>query len=378
MEITLEAFGGTASPQTNSVANVRTVAAEYYVDFDAFDSRVELLFSAIGKIASCPGGAPVLEVWATSTESDASGGGTLLGTLSLSVAGTGGVFVGVNGRMDIDNPGGSKFVVFTTRAGLAGDGTTPVQLSFYGLLLSVSGPAGDSCNVTTTPLVRLIKGAKLLADKVNDDSVTEDTWTEWVNDGVESLWGYVSTFFADHFYSTVDFSLAGGIGGNTYDVTTIPAGDFRRVRLLERDPDTAQRRRVRGFNFVEKDNGAGSAALWAMNLAPDVRAKLMGNLLMLEPYERAGGNYRLHYVSRHPKLVTNCDALLPSVDQWAEYVKVFAAMKALGVEESDDNPQARRMLAIKQEIADTAAERDDGQPGVIADTEDMGGNGWWR
>ncbi|HTJ24137.1 MAG TPA: hypothetical protein VL383_17180, partial [Gemmatimonadaceae bacterium] len=292
MEITLEAFGGTASPQTNSVANVRTVAAEYYVDFDAFDSRVELLFSAIGKIASCPGGAPVLEVWATSTESDASGGGTLLGTLSLSVAGTGGVFVGVNGRMDIDNPGGSKFVVFTTRAGLAGDGTTPVQLSFYGLLLSVSGPAGDSCNVTTTPLVRLIKGAKLLADKVNDDSVTEDTWTEWVNDGVESLWGYVSTFFADHFYSTVDFSLAGGIGGNTYDVTTIPAGDFRRVRLLERDPDTAQRRRVRGFNFVEKDNGAGSAALWAMNLAPDVRAKLMGNLLMLEPYERAGGNYR--------------------------------------------------------------------------------------
>lgn len=374
MNITLEAFGGMSFQ--NNAAIVRTAAAEYFVDFDLFDSRLDLEFSAVGKIAACAGGAPVFEVWASTTSGDVSGTGTLLGTLTLSTAGTGGVFVGVEGRLQIANPGGQKYVTFTTHAGLLIDGVTHVSLQFRGLLLGISAPDGDSCNVTTTPLVRLRNGAKKLAGKENDLSVTDDTWDEWINEGVESLWAIVSTYFADHFFAHVDFTLAGGLGGSSYDVTTIPAGDFRRVRMLERDPDTSQRGRVTGFNFNQKDDGAASAARWAPNWAPDIRGKIMGNLLLVEPYERAGGNYRLYYIPRHPKLVVACDALLPVIDQWAEYPKVFAAMKGLGVEESDDNPQARRMLALKEEIANTAAERDDGQAGVIADVEDMGGGGW--
>lgn len=375
MILTLEAFGGTATPQTNAIANVRTVAAEYFVDFDLFDDRIDLVFSAVGQVAACVGGGPVLEVWANTSSGDASGSGTLLGTLTLPTTGTGGLFVGYDGRLDIDNPGGERYVTFTTRAGLLVDGTTPVALTFRGLLLGISAPDGDSCDVTTTPLIRLRNGAKKLADKVNDLSVDDDTWDEWVNDGVESLWACVSTYFADHFFAQVDFTLAGGVGGNSYDVRTIPAADFRRVRMLERYPDTGQRGRVRGFSFVEKDNGAG-ASPWASDWAPDVRGKIMGNTILLEPYERAGGPYRLYYVPKHPKLVLPCDALDAAVDQYAEYVKVFAAMKALGVEESDDHPQATRLLAIRQEIAETAAERDDGQPGGIADVEDQGGGFW--
>ena len=113
----------------------------------------------------------------------------------------------------------------------------------------------------TTATTALDRQPLLLAEKVNDLSILDTTWNEWINDGIESLWAGVTTYFQDHLMATVDFSLAGGIGGNTYDVTSIVAKDFRRARFLERDPDTQQRRRVRGFNMNEKDDGVG-ASTW--------------------------------------------------------------------------------------------------------------------
>ncbi len=375
MNITLEAYG----PPTliaNATASARNIAAEFFVDFTQFDTQIAFYLSALAQIAAAPTQSAIIEAWASTTEGDASGTGTLLGQLTVPAGGTGGVTIGIDGTMVIANPGGEKYVTFTTRAGL--NGGAGVTLSFRGLLLSIDGPDGDTCNVATTPLIRLRKGAQLLSDSVNDLSIAQTTWDEWVNDGIESLWAMVTTFFADHFYASYSFALAGGIGGNILDVTTIPAGDFRRVRMLEFAPDTQQRRRVRGFNFNEKDEGAGMGQ-WVGIWAPDIRMRLMGQKIIIEPYERAAGNYRLYYVPRHPRLVGNCDALDPAIDQWAEYVKIFGAMKRLGVEESSQDPLALRLAGIAKEIAETAADRNDGQPDVIADTEDMsgwGGRGW--
>lgn len=234
----------------------------------------------------------------------------------------------------------------------------------------------DNCSTPTTPLITLRNGAKELADKVNDASVSDITWNVWINQGVESLWSLVSTAFADHFFKTFDFTLAGGVGGNILDVSTVPTtatGDFRRVRMIEWNPDTSSRLKIRSFNWNEKDarKGAPASTIWCSFR----RYRLMGQKLYVEPYEQSAGPYRLYYIPGPQTLTLTCDALDPAVDEWAEYPMVFAAMKALGKEESDDSQLSNRIQALKAEILDAAASRNDGDADTIADVEGGGNNG---
>lgn len=373
MNISLSAFGGVSATQTNAIAATRTAAAEFFVNFDQFDSRLSLFLSGIASTAATPTQAPIIEAWATSVEGDASGTASLLGTLTLPLVGVGSL-TGFDSTVIVDNPGGEKYVVFTTRAGL--NGAAPVTLSFRSLVLSMDAPDADVCPLAkTTTLIKLRNGAKEIADKVNDASVSDATWNVWINQGVASLWSLVSTAFADHFFKTYDFTLTGGSAGNILDVSTLPDADFRRIRMIEWMPDTGSRRRVRAFNWDEKDARTASyaQALWC-NIR---RYRLMGQKLYVEPYEQASGPYRLYYIPAPATLSLTCDALDPAVDEWAEYPMVFAAMKALGKEESDDSQPGRRLADLKAEILDAAATRNAGDVDVIADVESGSGGGYW-
>jgi hypothetical protein len=217
-------------------------------------------------------------------------------------------------------------------------------------------------------------GAKELADKVGDASVSDITWNLWINQGIESLYKTLAKLYPDTFFKTVDFTLAGGAGGNSFDVRTIPDADYGFIRYVERDPGTTNRRRVRRFNLAEKDAavGARNLSIWC----PTRRYRKMGNELFVEPYEQAAGNYRLYYVPRPAPLAETCDAVDAAIDPWAEYPQVFAAMKALGKEESDTGPLATRMRELKAEIQFAATDDDEGESDVIADVEDFGDDRW--
>jgi hypothetical protein len=239
----------------------------------------------------------------------------------------------------------------------------------------------DDCDEPTTTLITMRNGAKELADKVDDDSVSDTTWNLWINQGVEDLWKKIVEATGDAFLATHDFTLAGGVGGNSFDVTTIPARDFRRLRLLELNPDTANRRRIRPFNLVEKDDGVAGSR-WG-NFDPqtwdrDRRYRRMGNSIYVERYELAAGAYRVYY---EPKalaapLAETCDHLPDVLDEWAEYPQVFAAMKALGKEESDPGYLPTRLAEMRADIATLKGEPDDdADASTIADVEDGGPSG---
>lgn len=364
MNVTLSAFGGLLMGVTNATA-ADVVDAEWAVDFDAFGDRLTVELSAIINIAANPGNA-ALCLRSSLTQGDAAG--AILAQITPPAGGTGGE-TKLFALVSVANPGGQRYVTLTSRGG-----TGPVSIAYRGALAPIEGPDGDYCNVATTPLIRLRNGAKELADKVDDPSVTDDTWDVWVNQGVEALWALVATAFSDQFFKTFNFSLVGGVGGNSLDVTTITDGDFRRVRFVEVNPDTGARRRVRGFNFNEKNAGVGAlnAALWC----PLRRYRLMGQKLIVEPYEQAAGAYRLYYVPKPTFLALRCDALDPALDPWAEFPMVFAAMKALGKEESDTGPLGVRLGELKAEIEVAAATRDDGEADVIADVEGTDGGTW--
>ena len=223
-------------------------------------------------------------------------------------------------------------------------------------------------------LVTIRDGAQQLSDKVGDLSVTTGTWNDWINQGVQSLWSLVANAFADHFFKTYDFSLVGNEGGNVLDVTAI--GDFRRVRFLEVYPGTTQRRRVRGFNFDDKDIGAGGGIISQMWCAWR-RYRLMGSKLYVEPFEQAGAPYRLYYLPKPTTLVADGDTMDPNVEEWWEYVICFAALKALGKEETDPGAVGLDFQRVKNEIIASAPSRDQGQSDRIADVEDGDeGLGW--
>lgn len=100
--------------------------AEWVVNFARYGARVRVRFSWIGKIAACvtAGGLTLL---ASSVEGATAG--TQLVDVTLPLPGTAGALVGVSGYADLDNPGGTKFVVMTSRAGADGGGA-PVTLTY--------------------------------------------------------------------------------------------------------------------------------------------------------------------------------------------------------------------------------------------------------
>lgn len=367
--VTFSAFGPTASPGSNATTAV-VVAAEWAFDFDQLGPTLSVFMAGLQQIAANAGGGGI-QLRYSSVAGDT--GGTVIASVVAPPGGTGGVLVAATSVIAFANPGGTKYLTFTTQGA-----TGPTTLTFRGLLAVFSTDAIDDCPVTaTTRLIQMRLTAKTLADKLSDTSISDDSWDGFINDGIEDGWKRIVEATGDAFLKNVDFTLAGGITGNTYDVTTIPAGDFRRVKFLEVDPTLPQRRRVKPFNFLEKDRGSARPNPVMRIWDSDRRYRRMGNLIYVERYEIAAGNYRLWYIPSTPKLVNKCDALPVVLDEWAEYFPIFAAMKALGIEESDPGALPTRLQELRDDIAALKGEPDDdADASTIADVEDEEGNGW--
>ena len=364
------ALGAPGSPVTNAVAASR-VEAEWMLDFDQMGPTLTVFASALMQIAVNAGAANVT-VRTSLIEGDTAG--AVLVSIPAPGSGTGGVILGQTAIAQVTNPGGKRYVTFTSSAA-----TGPTSLSFRGLFAVVTAAEAGCASSVNTPLVALNLGARVLADKVNDASISSDTWNQWVNQGIESLWSKVVAALADSFFATAPFTLAGGVGGNSFDVTTIPAGDFRHVKLVEWQPNTVNRTRLKAFNFAEKDRGAALARTAGVVWDQRRRYRLMGNQLFVEPYEVSQGSYLLYYTPKTPTLALKCDALPDVLQPYAEYPMLFAAIKGLGQEESDPGVLQQRMADILADIVTLAPSRDDNESDVIADVEEDGDDrgGFW-
>lgn len=69
----------------------------------------------------------------------------------------------------------------------------------------------------------LIDSSQMLSDKRNDASLAPADWLTMVNWSIKSLWRFVSSLDPDWYFSQLDFTLAGGVGGSTFDLTTVQA-----------------------------------------------------------------------------------------------------------------------------------------------------------
>lgn len=130
--LTLNSFGLT--PITNNAPGALRQDSEWYVNLSQFSARIVVRLSAVAKITATDVAA-YLAVWASATEGDISGTGSLLAQLSTPLAGTAGVYAGYAIELTTGNPGGVLYVGLTSRAGTLASVAT--QLNYYGALIQI-------------------------------------------------------------------------------------------------------------------------------------------------------------------------------------------------------------------------------------------------
>jgi hypothetical protein len=216
----------------------------------------------------------------------------------------------------------------------------------------------------------LIALAEQDADAVSDDAA-DAGWDVWEKAAVESLWKLLVSNFRDLYYSTFNFSLTGTASGSILDVS-VSVPTMRTLLGIDLNPDTNLRRRVPSRPFVNRNDGAFApyTSFWTdVPWAADREYMLQGRKLIVAPYERASGNYRLHY-RPGPTIPTDRNTVLDvEMEPYSEYLASFMARRALAKEESDTSVVDARLLEIKQEIMEAGVRNDDAGAIAIADTE---------
>lgn len=143
---------------------------------------------------------------------------------------------------------------------------------------------------------QLIAAAKEGADLTNvTDYVTDAQWVSWLNDGSRELHRFVTNKFRATYYRTYDFTIAAGDSQ-----VTLPS-NFWRLRGLDLDAGTIQRRSVLPFNFAERNSHQRDyLRMFGPTLfAADRYYNVLGSrLLQIQPEEHAAGSYRLYYVPK--------------------------------------------------------------------------------
>jgi hypothetical protein len=212
-------------------------------------------------------------------------------------------------------------------------------------------------------LAEMRDGAKELADLTDTDFVTDARWNVWVNQGVKRLFGLVATAFAEHFFEEHDFTLTSTEDGARFDLGDLDS-PFMFARGVDKDPGTANACPVRRFNFSERNSSTSKTRL--LRWVPDRTYRVMGSVLMVQPWQQAAGNYRLYYVGRPALLVDDDDTIPDVLELWSEFVEIFAALKALGKEETDTGDLGAQLGLIRADIELQASTRDEGEPDTIA------------
>lgn len=218
-------------------------------------------------------------------------------------------------------------------------------------------------------IATLILAAKENADKVNDDQIDDAEWTRHIRNAIIELHGWVANAYRDTFYASQNFTIAAG--SNSFDLTTLPAPGFRRVKGIDSDPDTLNRMALRPYTFHERASYMGYALAWwgvpfhAIPWVPNRRYHVLGTTIQIQPQELAAGNYRLYYVPA-PTLPTGPTDILwtldPELERWAEYIEVAAGRRGLWKEESDTRATLDvRLKELRGDILDDAEQDENPQ-----------------
>ena len=211
------------------------------------------------------------------------------------------------------------------------------------------------------------------ADLENSQFVTTDELDVYINQSVSELYDLlVASYGSDYFLAEYAFSTV--IGQEDY---ALPY-NFYRLRGLDLTVNGINYT-IERFMFRERNRWQSASPVLVYNSnIPNIRYRIVGTNIRLQPEPAAVYAFTLHYVPTAMRLISTTDTIESEiVDGWSEYIVLDAAIKCLNKEESDTTGLSARLERMRERIM-SMAERDEGEPERVVDVHDLQGDHWGR
>jgi hypothetical protein len=207
--------------------------------------------------------------------------------------------------------------------------------------------------------------AKDLCDMVGNSFVADTTWTRWLNDGIEGLYRIAVKRNVGAFQTKT---------ASPYIVLTSASNQiakpatFRRLIGVTMDPGSASlRRSLPKLQMGERDSGG---------LLGPRAYHVVGQNIEIEPFQICAGTYQLHFVAGPTILAADVDLIDTVLEPFDEYATTWAAIRALGKEESDNRGLYKDLEASATDIDEFFAILDGDDPSTIVDADETGPSYW--
>lgn len=221
-----------------------------------------------------------------------------------------------------------------------------------------------------TTLEQLRQQARQRADMENSEFVEDSELDLYINDSLKELYDLLVSKFEDYYVEDpLPFTLAQGV--SSYALPT----NFYKLLGVDRstggDPnDNDSWYVLRPFSWEDRNNQRNADRY--RGIYPNVKYRVMGNLLRMTPTDQAQGLYRMWYVPSCGTLVDDTDEVQVQMDRWIVYVVTDVAIKMLAKEESDISALVMQKRDLAKRIEDMAQNRDAGETQRVTDVSRSG------
>jgi hypothetical protein len=287
-------------------------------------------------------------------------------------------------------------VVATPTTNYYADSAVQIGTLYYYSVASVSasGTSGYSPS-SPTSIVPCAPGqinlgylryqARLRADMLKSNFVTNDEWNFMLNNSIMELYDILVAKFGEDYFlappliiqstSALSYLLP---NGTNYPVNGSPAPACFKVYGVDFNSYGAQVNNTQGWISMSRFNWAdhnkynillGAASNNVSGQYCSFQYREMGDQIYIIP-SNSGQYFRLWYVPVNPQLLLDTDMMPFGYSAWWEYPVIDAAAKALEKRQMFDQAQAlmNRKSALEIRIETTAANRDVGQPNTSTNT----------
>lgn len=217
---------------------------------------------------------------------------------------------------------------------------------------------------------------------VNSEFCSNAELNSYINQSLYELYDLLTQKYGDNYYFSTSSTFT---TDGTSDTYALPNDFFKLFGVdLQSTASPTGWLTLKRFNVAERNKWA-APGYQATRGVTNLRYTLRGGYIWLAPIPAGGQTLRLLYAPKMTELSADGDSFA-GVSGWDEYAVVDAAIKAKDKEESDTSVLLARKQALIQRIESAAENRDAGQPGRIADTQNanygwIAGDdiygGWW-
>jgi hypothetical protein len=208
------------------------------------------------------------------------------------------------------------------------------------------------------------------ADMVNSQFVADSELNSYINQSYFELYDLLIQKYGDNYYVQTPYTFVTDGGSQFY---ALPADFYKLLGVdlaLSNSLDSYVT--IKPFNFSDR-NRYSVPNFQSFYGVTNLRYRLNGNQLWLNPIPAAGQTVQIWYVPKLTTLVNDTDTV-DGVSGWTEYIIVDGVIKCLQKEESDVSIPMAQKAALIQRIEAAAENRDAGSPARVADVWSSFGN----